>query len=305
MPIVYQSKHTTVYHGDAAEGIGTLGTGSVDLLLTDPPYGVEWQSGRRAVPLPLLAGDAPSDRQGIATDLRSSLKALRRGRHMYVFGPKDILEGLDVTAPVELIWDKQIMNGGNLACQWGASWEPISFATRIINRADTERTPAPARIRRGSVLRYQRLNSQQVRAHPTEKPVPLLCELVESSSRPDELVLDCFAGSMSTGVAAVLRGRRAFLVESDPGYIASGIERIQNAEAYVAGAQSSDRDGPPLVSPPIGCVTERRFGRSHASVSADSHRRGYPRSGPLQIQSRTGRETGVGAHRRGPVRCRV
>lgn len=237
VPIVYQSEHATIYHGDAADAVGTLSAGSIDLLLTDPPYGVEWQSGRRDQPLSLLEGDSAEDREGLAVSLKEAIRVLRRGRHMYVFGPKDVLEGLDVTVPVELIWDKQMMNGGNLSCQWGPSWEPISFATRIHNRSDTERTPAPARLRRGSVLRYQRLNSQQVHAHPTEKPVPLLCELVESSSRPGELVLDCFAGSMSTGVAAVLRGRRAFLVESDLNYIASGVARIKQAEAHVAAAR--------------------------------------------------------------------
>lgn len=236
MPIVYQSEHTTIYHGDAADAMGTLDIESVDLLLTDPPYGVEWQSGSRATPLPFLDGDTPDDREGIAVALKAAIRVLRRARHMYVFGPKDVLEGLDVTVPVELIWDKQMVNGGDLRCQWGPSWEPISFATRISDRAETEKLLGPARLRRGSVLRYQRLNSQQVHAHPTEKPLPLLCELVESSSRPNELVLDCFAGSMSTGVAAVLRGRRAFLVESDLNYIASGVARIKQAEAHVASA---------------------------------------------------------------------
>ena len=237
MPIVYQSEHTTIYHGDATDAMGTLDIESVDLLLTDPPYGVEWQSGHRDKPLRLLEGDSAKDREGLAASLKEAIRVLRRGRHMYVFGPKDVLEGLDVTVPVELIWDKQMVNGGDLRCQWGPSWEPISFATRISDRAETEKLLGPARLRRGSVLRYQRLNSQQVHTHPTEKPLPLLCELVESSSRPGELVLDCFAGSMSTGVAAVLRGRRSFLVESDLNYIASGVARIKQAEAHVAAAQ--------------------------------------------------------------------
>jgi site-specific DNA-methyltransferase (adenine-specific) len=54
--------------------------------------------------------------------------------------------------------------------------------------------------------------------------------LIESSSRAGDLVLDPFAGVGSTGVAAILRGRRALLVEVDPAYASLAVERLQEAE---------------------------------------------------------------------------
>jgi site-specific DNA-methyltransferase (adenine-specific) len=79
------------------------------------------------------------------------------------------------------------------------------------------------------VLRFTRPTSRQVR-HPNEKPVGLLRELIESSSRAGERVLDPFAGSGSTGVAAVLLGRHALLVESDRRWIDLSIRRLIAAE---------------------------------------------------------------------------
>lgn len=96
--------------------------------------------------------------------------------------------------------------------------------------------PETSRIRKGSVLRYERITGGRAGRHPTEKPVPLLAELVESSSRAGELVLDPCAGVGSTGVAAVLRGRRTLLVEAVDEYARIAVDRIRRAEALVAEA---------------------------------------------------------------------
>jgi len=54
--------------------------------------------------------------------------------------------------------------------------------------------------------------------HPCEKPQAMLRHIVETSSRPSALVLDCFAGSGSMGEAALALGRRALLIERDPAW---------------------------------------------------------------------------------------
>lgn len=238
MPVIYESESVTIIHGDARDELPRIPKESVELIVSDPPYGQEWQSGKRADTLPGIIGDGGHERTDIHEAMRHAIRVLRRGRHLYVFGPGDILVGLDATVSVDLVWDKVMVGPGDLSCQWSPSWEPISFATRIINRKDTETVSSPARVRRGTVLRYQRLNSRQVKRHPTEKPVSLLQELIESSSRPGELVLDMYGGSMATGVAAVLSRRRAVLIEIDERYIRPGIERIEAAEALMVRASN-------------------------------------------------------------------
>lgn len=79
------------------------------------------------------------------------------------------------------------------------------------------------------MLHYVRPSGRGVR-HPSEKPVPLLQELIESSSKVGETVLDMYAGIGSTGVAAVLTGRRCVLVELDEKYVELSRVRLVEAE---------------------------------------------------------------------------
>jgi len=61
--------------------------------------------------------------------------------------------------------------------------------------------------------------------HLTEKPVELARRAIEHSSRPGEAVLDPFAGSGSTLIAAEQTGRRCYLMEIDPLYCDTIVER--------------------------------------------------------------------------------
>lgn len=62
--------------------------------------------------------------------------------------------------------------------------------------------------------------------HPTTKPTPLMLELVELFTDPDELVLDPFCGSGTTGVACLRLGRRFIGIERDEKYAAVARERL-------------------------------------------------------------------------------
>lgn len=63
--------------------------------------------------------------------------------------------------------------------------------------------------------------------HPTQKPVALLVDLIETYSRPSDLVVDYTAGSFSTGVAAVRSGRRFVGVEQEERFFQVGVARLQ------------------------------------------------------------------------------
>jgi site-specific DNA-methyltransferase (adenine-specific) len=234
--LLYNSALCEVHHAYAEDVLPSLPTESFDLIVTDPPYGQEWQSNRRAEAMTLLANDTPADRDGIALMLAECVRLVGQNRHLYVFGPDDVLDGLKVSAPAALIWDKATIGSGDMTAPWGPAHEPITFAVskhRHGGKAGCE--TLPARMRKGSVLRFARPTGRKVR-HPSEKPVPLLRELIESSSRQGDRVLDPFAGIGSTGVAAILCGRRAVLVECDRGFADDAVVRVRAAEALVAQA---------------------------------------------------------------------
>lgn len=228
--VLYEGSYSTVILGNALDVLPTMPTESYALVVTDPPYGVEWSSGFRAESFGQLANDGAADRMLIREIIRHSVRLVGQNRHLYVFGPTDVLDGLKVSAVTPLIWDKATLGAGNLTAAWSPAHEPISFMTskhRHAGQAGQE--GVPNRLRKGSVLRFPRPTGRKVRS-PSEKPVALLRELIESSSRQGEIVLDPFAGVGSTGVAAVLSGRRTVLVELDTRWAEIAVERLQKAE---------------------------------------------------------------------------
>ena len=66
--------------------------------------------------------------------------------------------------------------------------------------------------------------------HPTEKPVELLKLLIENSSNEGDIVMDCFMGSGSTGIACINTNRKFIGIEIDKKYYDIAIERIQEIE---------------------------------------------------------------------------
>jgi site-specific DNA-methyltransferase (adenine-specific) len=230
--IVHQTSRVTLHQGDARDVLADMATESVDLVVTDPPYGKEWVSSMRQESFGMLSGDGAgaSDRDAVARIIGECVRVTGQNRHLYVFGPSDVFRGQLVTAAAELVWDKSVMGMGDLAQPWGSAHEPISFVVNKHRHAgEAGRETPPVRMRKGTVLRHQRPTGTSVR-HPSEKPISLISELIESSSRTGETVLDPFAGSGSTVVAAVLLGRKAIAVEVDPRYVELCRTRLVEAE---------------------------------------------------------------------------
>lgn len=230
MQPIYRSDRAEVWHADARDVLAGMTTESVDLVVTDPPYGAEWRSNLRAEQFDMLTGDGSGDRDGIRAIIGETVRLVGQHRHLYVFGPVDVLEGHKVADVVSLVWDKGMLGAGDLTAAWGPQHEPISFTVSKHRHAgQTGADTVPTRLRKGSVLRFGRPTGRKVR-HPSEKPVALLRELVESSSRQGELILDPFAGIGSTGVAAILSGRRAVLIEIDRRFADIAVDRVRAAE---------------------------------------------------------------------------
>ena len=214
-----------IYHGDCREVAPAIGRETVDLIVTDPPYGVRWQSGLRALPFDQMANDDGA--LDIPAVIDAILPTLRNYRHIYVFGRFE-WAGTNIRQTTELIWDKGQIGPGDLALPWGPAHEVITFGvyTRTAGTTRDNYGRLSARLRQGSVLRVPRLNATAVDDHPTEKPVSLLRQLIESSSVIGEAVLDPFMGSGATIEAAVREGRTAIGIEIDERYCEIAARRL-------------------------------------------------------------------------------
>lgn len=81
---------------------------------------------------------------------------------------------------------------------------------------------------KSDVLRYNVVALDKRVGHPCEKPVDLLADLIKTSTRPGDTVLDCFAGSGATGIAVKATGRRAVLIEQEESYCRMIRQRLEN-----------------------------------------------------------------------------
>lgn len=225
----YHDEWVTLYHGDCREILAELEP--ADLLVADPPYGVDFQSGRGSHEK--ITNDDGS--LALASWLPLALRKIRRGRHAYVFGlkPAAVTSDMPLCACVELVWDKGVVGMGDLSMPWGPAHETILFGVQEISKANRAKGygVSAARLRKGSVLKVQRGQSGQTLRHPTEKPVELLRILIESSSTFGETVLDPFAGVGSTLEAARIEGRRAVGIEIDEKFCEIAARRLSRTEA--------------------------------------------------------------------------
>lgn len=219
----YEHAGITIYHGDCREILHDLEP--VDLLLTDPPYGVRWRSNYRQERFEAIEGDMSVE--AACEGVRLCLKVLRDGRHAYVFGKFDFT-ALHVSSPVELIWDKGAMTTGDLSIPWGKQHEPIQFFVHQTSTAhrDAGKGALSARLRRGSVLKVPRVNGNGRDEHPTEKPVLLLRYLIEASSCIGETILDPFCGVGTTLQAAKIEDRSAIGIEIEERYCEIAAKRL-------------------------------------------------------------------------------
>lgn len=214
-----------VIQGDCMSVLAGIPDGFFDAIVTDPPYGIDFQSNQRVVndQLPKIA----NDKRPFVWWLYHAGRVLKDGGCLVLFCRWDVAEdfrtaigwaGLDIKAQV--VWDRDVYGMGDLTGAPAPRHDTIWFATR-------GRYAFPGR-RPTSVIRSQRVAWQDI-THPNEKPVELMRELVRDYVPRGGIVLDPFAGSGATGEACVLEGRRFVGVELDAKYAAAAQQRIDRA----------------------------------------------------------------------------
>ena len=202
----YQDDWVTLYHGDCLEVDEWT---YANVLVTDPPYGMNYQSNQRKGPkLAKVANDLDTKVRDAAIGLWGSIK------------PALVFGRWSVPAPhgerLRLIWSKDGNPGmGDLSIPWGPAHEDIHLLGNGWDHAST------GRKRIGSVIatrgvRGGAAGEENATGHPTPKPVGLMEHLIERC--PRGMIADPFAGSGATLIAAKNQGRRAVGVEMEERY---------------------------------------------------------------------------------------
>lgn len=186
-------------HGDARAWIAQA-PASFHLLLTDPPYGMEFQSNRPVVTdkKPKIANDGKDEALALLADvLTKAYSHMADEATCLIFTGwrwepefRRILESAGFTIKGSLIWVKNNHGSGDLAGSFAPKHERIIHAVKG--------TPKLQR-RAADVLSAHAAPTSD---HPTEKPRDLLRQLIEATTAPGDVVVDPFAGSGNTLIEA-------------------------------------------------------------------------------------------------------
>ena len=198
-----------IVHADCMDILKQLPDKCIDLVLTDPPYGLNISNnmGRRK-------GDKHSNYKKILWDFEAPTvcafrEIFRVSKHQIIWGANHFIDRIPFPSPCWLVWDKLFS-------------KDVSFASCEL--AYTSFT---------SVVKRYRLSSQQgiERFHPTQKPLKLFEMILQDYSNENDLILDCFSGSGTTAVACHNLNRRFICIEKDEDYYKASVERLLNAQA--------------------------------------------------------------------------
>ena len=200
----YQDDWVTIYHGDSAEIAPTIPV--PDLVVTDPPYGMNYQSARRIdwQRKPKIHGDKEFPMW--VFDLKPTVA-------MFVFCRWDNL--MDIPKPKSfIIWDKERHSMGDLEHEYGRQYESVAFYPG--EKHEFLKRPV-------DVIRVPCVPPMQL-VHPNEKPIRVITALLDP--HPGKVVLDPFMGSGTTLRAAKDLKRYAIGIEIEEKYCEIAAKRM-------------------------------------------------------------------------------
>ena len=240
-----------LYLGDAVEVLSQLPDESVDCVWTDPPYllsngGVTCHAGRM---VSVDKGDWDRS-QGLEADHQLNLewtaacrRVLKPAGTIWVTGTLHVYPSVGMALVQngfrllnDIIWEKT-NPPPNLGCRtFTHSTEVVLWATKAAKGSRHRYTFNYREMRRengGKQMKtVWRMNSPRAAEkehgkHPTQKPVELIERCLRASTREGDVVLDPFAGSGSTGVAALRLGRRFIGIEIAPHFAQMSVKRLR------------------------------------------------------------------------------
>ena len=198
----FQNDLVTLYHGDCLEITEWL---EADVLVTDPPYGVNWtsstMSNARQPKSEKVNNDTTKDIRDLSLDLWGSKPAM-------VFGSWKVERPKDTKH--RLIWYKKMNLPGMRSTPWYSADEEIYILGSGFTGKPEQNVLVTNDRRDGAYGEVARLG------HPTPKPVGLMERLIKKC--PDGAIADPFAGSGATLMAARNLGRHSIGVEMEEKY---------------------------------------------------------------------------------------
>ena len=226
--------------GDCLEYMATMADESVDLIVTDPPYLMDYKTGRRNGKADkydvnqenvthkfatVIAGD--DDPELISNYIKECHRIMKDDTAMYMFCNSNkvayFVNELEkhFTMRNIIVWVKNNHTAGDLVHAFGKKHEFII----LVNKGNAKIRG----LRLSDVWEYDKVVGKS-QLHQNQKPVALLKQCILKHSDEGQIVFDGFGGSGSTGIAARELQRGFIIVEKDEEYYEVAVERFAEKE---------------------------------------------------------------------------
>ena len=216
-------KLNTIYNEDCLEGMKRIPDGSVDMVLTDPPYGMAFQSGHRKIKHKIMKGDQNLEWLDDFVDEIFRVSKNNTAHYMFCsFHHIDkFKQAIEKKFKVKniLTWVKNNTSMGDLKGDFAPKTEFIIFFHKGRRLINGKRDP--------NVLEFKKTRNE---LHPTQKPVDMTEYLIGKFSDEGDLILDPFMGSGTTASACLNADRQYIGFELDEGYYNIAQDRIKKHE---------------------------------------------------------------------------
>jgi len=297
----------TIIDGDCIEVMNGMPADSVDLIFADPPYNLQLKGDlhrpdNSKVDAVDDAWDQFASFKAYDTFTTNWLKAARRilkpngaiwviGSYHNIFRVGTAMQDAGLWILNDVVWRKSNPMPNFRGMRLTNAHETMIWASKSENSKYTFNYEALKALNEGIQMRsdwvlpictgHERLkNENGDKAHPTQKPESLLHRVLVGSTNPDDLVLDPFFGTGTTGAVAKKLGRSFIGIEREAAYRKVAQKRIDNVRKYDRGSLtvSTSKRAEPRV--PFGQLVERGMlnpgemltslnGRWQAKVRAD------------------------------------
>lgn len=230
---VEQIGDATLWLANCLDALPTIGI--VDAVIADPPYEKEAHRAMRRTQASIKTGiSVDLDFAAITDDIRVEVARLTttlcNGWSMFFCQAeaagawRDALEAAGAKYKRTMIWVKP-----DSSPQFNGQMPAMGYESIPLAWCGKGHSSWNGGGRRGV---FTHLTNQPDRhgVHQTEKPVPLMAELVSLFTSPNDIVLDPFMGSGTTGVACAKLGRRFIGIEIEPKYFDIACHRIEQAQ---------------------------------------------------------------------------
>lgn len=217
-----------IFNEDCLETLKRMDSESVDLVVTDPPYLMNYRSNRRKEKFNHIENDVDSHGL-IETYLAECYRVLKDNTAIYMFCSWHHVDFFKVEFEKHfklkniIVWVKNVHGTGDLEGSYAPKHELILYGHKGRSLLRENRIP--------DVIECAKVNPESM-IHPTEKPVKLLETFIKNSSEKGDIVFDGFMGGGSTAIAAMNLERKFIGSELDNTYYEQCIKRTTYAYSY-------------------------------------------------------------------------